>query len=146
MIVRFACVVGLCANGCQSGKFSYYLSPQVAGQVLAADTRQPLAGVAVRRVVPVPTSGEATPPKGGQLLTEPAGVRTDANGRFVLDAERDLAVLFHHGRWQSVTVSFERTGYASFQTNFTTVNIKGRPSGDMPRVNAGDILLTPISR
>ena len=38
--------------GCKSASFSTYLSPRLTGRVLAADTRQPIADVKVRRVNP----------------------------------------------------------------------------------------------
>ncbi|HTY89391.1 MAG TPA: hypothetical protein VMB80_18220 [Candidatus Acidoferrum sp.] len=128
--------------GCRSGNLAYYISPQVTGRVLAADTRQPLEGATVRRVVPTPSDGEATPPKGGQLMMQPGAVYTDADGRFVLDAVRDLT-LFQHSGWHSVTVAFAGAGYGSWQTNFTAADYKARTPEGVPRVNAGDILLQP---
>jgi hypothetical protein len=135
-------------TACQAGKFMYYISPQVTGRVLAADTHQPLANATVRRVAPEPYAGADTQPKGGQLQMEPAGVRTDADGRFVLDAERDLAMLhlFRRGDWYSVTVSFERGGYGSFQTNYSGASFTERSAAGVPLVNAGDILLKPKSQ
>jgi len=130
--------------GCQSGKLSHYISPQVTGRVLAADTSRPLADVRVRRVVPMATSGEDTPAKGSQLLMQPSGVRTDADGRFVLDGERDIA-LFRHAAWWSVTLSFTSDGYRFFQTNYTSANLSGHSSEGVPLVKAGDILLQPKS-
>ena len=96
-------------------------------------------------MVSIPSSGESTQPKGGELLMEPAGVRTDASGRFALEAERVVAV-FRRGNWHSVTVSFERSGYESFQTNFTSAGFKERSPEGVPLVNTGDILLTPNSQ
>jgi hypothetical protein len=138
----------LCAlilTGCQSDRFSTYSSPRVTGQVLAADTRQPLGETTVKRVMPWPTDGTATAPKGSQLQMRTGGVRTDADGRFVLDAERVLT-LFGRGGWHSVTVSFAHAGYADFQTNFTTANFKERSSEGEPLVEAGAILLKPKTR
>ena len=131
--------------GCQSGRFSHYVSPQVTGQVLAADTRQPLPETTVKRVTGYPTAGEDTAPKGGQLLIRPDGVRTDADGRFVVEAERVVA-LFHRQSWHSVTVSFEHAGYESLQTNFTSGSFKERSPEGVPLVEAGDILLAPKSQ
>lgn len=135
-------LLAIALTGCQSGGFSYYSSPRVAGQVIAADTRQPLPGTTVKRVGSYPGDGEDTVPKGSQLLMRPAGVRTDADGRFVLDAVR-VATLFHRGGWHSVTVSFERAGYESFQTNYTSANVKASSPEGVPLVNAGDIVLQP---
>ena len=131
-------------TGCQSIGFSWYSSPRVTGQVLAADTRQPLSEAVVKRVVACPTAGTDTPPKGGTLQLLPAGVRTDDAGRFVLDAVQVVAV-FRHGGWHSVTVAFECAGYEGFQTNYTSAQFKERSYDGVPLVNAGDILLKPKS-
>jgi len=40
--------------GCKNLAWGPYVSPRVTGQVLAADTRQPLAGVKVTRGRPEP--------------------------------------------------------------------------------------------
>ena len=130
--------------GCSSIGFSYYSSPRVTGQVLAAESRQPLPDAIVRRVVSYPTDGEDTAPKGGQLLMRSDGVRTDADGRFALEAVK-VVTLFRRGSWHSVTVSFERNGYESFETNYSAGNFKERSPEGVPLVNAGDILLKPIS-
>ena len=135
----------LALTGCQAGKYSHYISPRVTGRVLAADTGQPLAGVGVRRVVPMVAAGEDTAPKGGQLLMQPSARRTDADGRFVIDGERDIA-LFRHPAWWSVTLSFTADGYRFFQTNYTSVNLSGRSPEGEPLINAGDILLKPKSQ
>lgn len=141
-------LLAVALTSCQAGKFTYYTSPQVLGRVLAAGTHQPLANATVRRVVPEPYAGVDTPPKGGQLQMEPAGVRTDADGRFVLDAQRDLVMLhlFRRGSWYSVTVSFERNGYGSFQTNYSGASFTESSAAGVPQVNAGDILLQPKSQ
>jgi hypothetical protein len=130
--------------GCSSIGFSYYSSPRVTGRVLAADTRQPLADATVKPVGSYPAAGESTPPKGGQLLMRSDGVRTDAGGRFALEAVR-VVTLFRRGGWHTVTVAIERYGYESFQTNFSSASFKERSPEGVPLVNAGDILLTPKS-
>jgi hypothetical protein len=135
-------LVAVALAGCESGKFSHYISPRVTGRVLAADTRQPLADVRVRRVAPMLTAGEDTPAKGAQLLMQPSARRTDADGRFVMDSERDIA-LFRHPAWWSVTLSFTADGYRFFQTNYTVANLSGHSPEGEPLVNAGDILLKP---
>jgi hypothetical protein len=86
--------------------------------VLDADTRQPISDVQVRRFNPTAqaTYDEAT--KGGQRLDPARGVRTDQEGRFVLDAERDLTLL-QQQVWFSVTVSFQHEGCQTLRTNFS---------------------------
>lgn len=130
--------------GCQSGEFTRNISPQISGRVLAADTHQPLAGVNVARITP--ENDEAFgPPKGGQLLTQSSGVRTDAEGRFVLDGERVFA-LFRQSGWWSVPVSFSRSGYHSVQRNYTGTNVTSQTDAGVPVIEAGDVLLQPLAR
>jgi hypothetical protein len=147
---RRKCLEGILAAGlllglagCQSG--SYYVSPRVTGRVLAADTEQPLPKATVRRVPVLPYAGAATPPKGGQLQMVPAGVRTDAEGRFVLDGERVIA-MFRRSSWRSVAVTFAHPGYRSFETNYSAARFPSRTPEGVPLVNAGDVLLTPIAK
>ena len=131
--------------GCESGEFTHYISPQISGRVLAADTRQPLAGVTVARVGSHHESNSFWPAKGGQVLVRPSGARTDADGRFVLEGVTVFAVI-RQPTWWSVPVVFERSGYASFQTNFTGTNVIGRAASGAPKVDAGEVLLTPNAR
>jgi hypothetical protein len=113
--------------------------------VLAADTRQPVADVKVRRVNPAAQANYDEPAKGGQRLDSVSGAQTDAQGRFVLDAERDLTLL-QQQVWFSVTVAFQHEGYLTLQTNFTAANVISNAPDGAPVVNAGDILLSPLSR
>ena len=98
----------------------------------------------MKRVLAYPTAGEETPTKGSQLLMRSDGVRTDAGGRFVLEAAK-VVTLFRRGGWHSVTVSLECNGYESFQTNYSSFDFKERSPEGVPLVNAGDILLKPSS-
>ena len=132
-------------TGCKSDQFTYYISPRVTGRVLAANTHQPLADVKVRRVVPPPNTDTDGTRRGSQFMEQTTAARTDADGKFVLDSEKDLA-LFRHTGWYSVTVSFERTGYTLFETNYTVANVSGYSSQGAPLVNTGDILLKPKSQ
>ena len=130
--------------GCQSLTVSSYISPRVTGCVLAADTRQPLAEVRVKRVNPNASPDYANAAKGGQKLESIPGTSTDAKGRFVLDAERDLTLL-QQQVWYSVMVSFEHEGYQTLRTNFTVSNVTSNAPDGTPVVNAGEILLLPAS-
>jgi hypothetical protein len=134
-------LVALC--GCQSGKFTHYTSPEVTGRVLAADTHQPLADVKIQR------DGSQNfepfgPPKGGQVLIQNNGVRTDADGRFILDS-KSVFTLFRAPGWWSVPVIFSHSGYESFRTNYTGTNVTSHSDAGAPIINAGDILLQPMS-
>ncbi len=130
--------------GCESGEFSHCVSPQISGRVLAADTHQPLAGANVARVTP-PRAETFGPPKGGQVLMEKSGVRTDADGRFVLDGERVIA-FFRQPGWWSTPVNFSCAGYQPFQKNYSATNVTSHSSSDMPMIDAGDVLLKPLAK
>jgi hypothetical protein len=131
----------ICLTGCQSDRFTHYVSPQISGRVLAADTRQPLANVQVQRagsqkVEPI------GPPKGGAVLMQRSGVQTDAEGRFVLSAESVLTVFTQPGL-RPVPVIFSCSGYESWQTNYTGAGVITNSAAGVPEVNAGDVLLQP---
>jgi len=131
--------------GCQSGGVTHYVSPEVTGRVLAADTHQPLADALVKR----DGSGQGFepfgPPKGGQLLIENNGVRTDADGKFVIQSKSVFA-LFRSPGWWSVPVAYSHSGYETYQTNYTGDNVTTNADADAPVVNAGDVLLHPLAR
>ncbi len=132
-------------TGCQSGKFTHYISPQVTGRVLAADTREPLAHAVVQRSGANQNFGAFGPPKGGQLLMQPSPVHTDADGRFVLDSKGVLAP-FRQPGWMSVSIIFSHPGYETYRTNYTGANVTSHTDSGVPVVNTGDILLLPLGR
>jgi hypothetical protein len=138
-------LAAIAAGGCKSTSLSTYISPRVTGRVIAADTRQPLADVKVRRVNPAAAQDYDEPARGGQRIESVNPVRTDSQGRFVLDAERDLTLL-QQQVWFSVMVSFQHNGYLTMRTNFTVSSITTNAPDGAPVVNAGDILLRPLSR
>jgi hypothetical protein len=130
--------------GCQSSPVlnSQYISPRVTGRVLDAATSQPIRNVSVRRLAPGQTVAVNTPTVGDRSLEQMHVLRTDRDGQFDLDSERDLT-LFRRTGWYSVTLAFTRKGYERFVTNFTLVNAALTPGGE-PVVNAGNILLQPL--
>jgi hypothetical protein len=139
------CLATVVLAGCKSMPFSPFVSPRVTGRVLAADTRRPLADVAVK------TGAEATgyhsgmPAKGGELLMAEAPVVTDRDGRFTLATERALTP-FRGAGWFSVQLLFERSGYERFRTNYSSLNVSTNSPKGEPLLDAGDILLHPVSK
>jgi hypothetical protein len=131
--------------GCESGGVTHYVSPEVTGRVLAADTHQPLAGATVERSGSDQGYGPFGPPKGGQLLIETSGVRTDADGRFVLQSKSVFA-LFRSPGWWSVPVTFSYSGYETFSTNYTGANATTNAANGAPVVDTGDVLLSPVMK
>ena len=131
-------------SGCETDNFNHYTAPEVTGRVLAADTRQPLANVHVSRGDAGSDFQPFGPPKGGQLITQPAPVRTDADGRFTLPAKSVFA-LFRNAGWWSAPVTFQCTGYESFSTNYTAANVVTNAVTGPPVVEAGEILLQPAA-
>src|SRR6185369_13386032 len=132
--------------GCSSGKLTHYSSPQVTGRVLAADTHQPLAHAEVKRVGPETMSSYWSfgSPKGGTILMQPVGARTDGDGRFVLNSESVIA-MFRQPGWVTVPVVYSHAGYESFQTNYTGTNVTSHTAAGAPVVDVGDVLLQPVA-
>lgn len=140
-IVLLACALA----GCQSSPVlnSQYISPRVEGRVLDAATHQPIANVSIRRLAPRHTEVANAPASGARALDQPRAIRTDREGRFDLDSERDLTLLRQSG-WYAVTLAFTHKGYERFVTNYTLANAVVSPSGE-PIVNAGSVLLQPVT-
>ena len=138
-------LAALALVGCKSISLAPFVSPRVSGRVLAADTRQPLADVKVKSGAQATGYRAGMPPKGGELLMAKAPVRTDRDGRFALETERVLTP-FRRSGWFSVQLLFECPGYERFRTNYSTLNLSTNSPNGEPLVNAGDILLLPISR
>ncbi len=137
----------LLAAGCQSRDYTHYTSPEITGRVLAADTRQPLANVSVQRAVPENFASDWSfgSPKGGTLLMQPVGARTDADGRFVLGSKSVLSPFSSPGWWNTPLV-YQRAGYETFQTNYTGSNMVSHTSAGVPVLNVGDVLLPPVAK
>ncbi len=121
--------------GCKSHPLGPYISPAVTGQVVAADSGKPLAGVRVIR-------GKARPdaltgqPKGGQLLMARPPVETARDGTFSLSSERVLSI-FRGSGWNEVRLTFEKPGYLRLQTNVPTAlatNVGSEPVLSLNRI------------
>jgi hypothetical protein len=78
------------------------------------------------------------------MESAPVVVTTSADGSFVVDSERDIA-LFKRIEWYSVSIAFEHSAYAPLTTTYTVSNAVTTASGE-PVVKAGDVLLVPASR
>jgi hypothetical protein len=145
LIQYFILLLLMAVAGCQSGDYNHYTAPEVTGRVLAADTHQPLANVHVLRGGANNNFEPFGPPKGGQLLIQPAVVLTDAAGRFVLESKSVFA-LFRRAGWWSAPVTYQLTGYESFSTNYTASNVISNTAAGPPVVAAGDVLLQPVGK
>ena len=139
------CLTALVLVGCQSSPFSVAVSPRLTGRVIAADTGQPIADVQVRNLDQPDSGNGMVPPKGGQLLHGSTEVRTDRDGKFVLETQRVLAP-FGGAGWFSVRLAFEHAGYERFLTNFSYLNLSTNASNGQPGLNAGNILLRPAAK
>jgi hypothetical protein len=127
--------------GCRSLGWGPYVSPRVRGQVLAADTRQPLAGVKVTRGRPEPQPLAGWAPRGAELLLRKPPTLTGPRGQFVLEGERVLT-LIRWGGWSSVRLTFEHGGYLRFQTNYSLSSLAATNAPDgVPLLDAGQVLL-----
>jgi hypothetical protein len=141
-------VLGLAAlalAGCKSHSLSRYSSPRVIGRVLATDTGRPLADVKVIRGEQTEALNRTVPRKGGERLMAPTPVRTDSDGRFVLDTERVLTP-FRGSGWFSVQLTFEHPGYERFRTNYSYLNLGTNSWMGEPVLDAGNILLQPAPK
>ncbi len=138
----FIVAMVLMIPGCKSRPLGPYTSPRVTGQVLAADTRQPLAGVRVTRGSVDISRG--SPPKGGELLMRKPPAQTDQNGRFEFANERVLSLVRGAG-WNFVPLSFERAGYLRFETNCPTSTVTNA-IGREPVLDVGNIYLQPVTK
>jgi len=141
--VSALCLAVLALVGCQSRPLSPFVSPRVTGRVLAADTRQPVADVKVISGGQTEDVNRTVPPRGGKLLMATPAVRTDRDGRFILDSQRVLTPFSVSG-WFSVQLLFERAGYESFQTNYSYLNLSTNTWNGVPVLDAGNILLQRV--
>jgi hypothetical protein len=139
------CLAAAALVGCKSMPLSPFIAPRVTGRVLAADTSQPLAGVTVKSGAQASGYRGGMPPKGGELLIAKAPVRADRDGRFTLETERVLTP-FRGAGWFSVQFLFECPGYERFRTNYSTLNVRTNSPNGEPLLDAGDILLHPVSK
>ncbi len=130
----------LLSAGCSSP--TQYISPRVTGQVLNAETRQPVAKVKIQRLHDKPRVDPNTVPRGAEAIQENWYAYTDAEGRFTVDSTTTLTFL-NTVTWYSVTLAFAREGYTTYTTNYTPAEATFLPSGE-PVVNAGTILLPPL--
>jgi hypothetical protein len=141
-MIRWLGVLALALGvaGCRNLAWGPYVSPRITGQVLAADTRQPLAGVRVVRGGSEPPVAESAP-HGAELLLRKPPILTSPRGGFVLESERVLT-LVRWGGWNSVRLKFERAGYLPFETNYSlsSLAVTNAPDG-APLVEAGQVFL-----
>ena len=130
------------AAGCKGLTSAQYVSPRIEGRVLDSESHQPIKDVHVRRVGSGNSSGASDTPKGATRLEAAPAIRTDEEGRFVLDSQKDIAVFGSVG-WYSIAISFKHPAYEGLTETYTLDNATNNASGE-PEVKAGDILLRRV--
>jgi hypothetical protein len=130
----------LLVAGCNTFGPSECVTPPVTGRVLAADTREPLAGVRVSRVVPGENPG--TPARGAQLQQQGRPETTAEDGCFIMPGQ-SYVTLFRHSRWWSVRLAFQAPGYVPFQTNYSASSFTNQAGDGNPIINLGNVPLKP---
>jgi hypothetical protein len=137
-------LTALAVSGCKSHPLSLTISPRIIGQVRAADTGKPLADVKIMSGDQARALSSPFPVKGGERLMTKAPVETDADGKFVLDAQRALTP-FRGSDWFSVQLSFEHPGYERYLTNYSYLNLGTNTLNGDTVLDAGIIRLQPES-
>jgi hypothetical protein len=137
-------MVACLSSGCKSTSPSQYISPRVEGRVLDAQSHQPIKDVQVRRRAADDNYRAEDPPKGAEMIKKAPPVRTAADGTFVMESLRDIA-LFQAIGWYSLNLTFQHPAYERFFTNYTLAKATNTASGE-PLVRTGDILLTPLAK
>jgi hypothetical protein len=134
-------VVLALAGGCKS--VSHYISPRIEGRVIDSHSHQPVEDVLVRRLAADEMYRIEEPPRGEETMEKAPAVRTGVDGRFVMDSERDFA-LIGKPAWYSVSLSFQHPGYETFTVTYILADATNTVKGE-PLVKAGEILLNAFS-
>jgi hypothetical protein len=132
-------------TGCKSHPLSLTIAPRIIGQVVAGDTGKPLAEVKIMSGEQARALASPFPEKGGERLMTKAPVETDADGKFVLEAQRALTP-FRGSDWFSVQLSFEHVGYDRYLTNYSYLNLGTNTLNGETVLDAGVIRLQPESK
>ena len=77
-------------------------------------------------------------------MEQNSGVRTEADGIFVLASEKAFTPFKDPG-WYSVNVEFKHPGYDEFMASYTVAQATNTAKGE-PLIQAGDVLLMPLSK
>lgn len=132
-------LVALLQTGCKSSSPAPYVSPRVTGRIIDAQSKQPIKGVKVQRLMPDQQPNVLNDVKGGQALASASAARTASDGTFEMASERSLSP-FRRGGWYSVSLAFEHPEYTRYVTNYSLKHAVITPKGE-PVVNTGDIWL-----
>ena len=71
-------------------------------------------------------------------------VRTDADGKFMVDSQSALG-LFRKFGWYSVRLSFHRSAYEDFTAAYTVAQSTNNAEGE-PLVRTDDVFLRPLAK
>ena len=78
------------------------------------------------------------------MMEQAPAVRTAADGTFMLECVRTLAVFRKIG-WYDVKISFEHPGFERFTATYTLAQATNTPEG-VPVVNTGEVALEPLQK
>jgi hypothetical protein len=137
-------ITGLLLTGCSSFQVQEYVSPETSGRVLDAATRQPIEHAVIRRGSSDNDNSSALSEKGGQQMLAQDQTRSNKDGLFRLNAQKD--VLTFGGGAYGAGLTFLHSDYETLRTNFPAkLIVRLNPKGP-PRLDTGDIFLQPVHK
>lgn len=117
------------------------LAPAVRGQVVDADTGEPLRGARVAREPSSPPVAGRGPAGAERLATREPATRTRRDGTFELAAVRAARLLLADERLPDRRVVIEHPGFQRFDTNLPKLVVG--PDGRVPEMDVGVVRLKP---
>lgn len=117
---------------------------RVEGRVVDERTREPLGEVNIWRVrAPEIGDGYAVDKGGKQMQNRPTIATSGPDGQFTLAGERTASLFWQTFPDFSVTLRFQRTGYATIERRYTNVVLGTTQNKSEPVIQTGDVPLTP---
>lgn len=135
-------LLAACSGVSLSGPGVTLLAPAVRGQVVNADTGEPLRGARVARDPLTPPVAGRGPAGAERLATRDPSTRTRRDGTFELPALRAARLLLADERLPDRRLVIEHPGFERFDTNLP--KLKTGPDGRVPEMDVGVVRLQPV--